>query len=168
MEKIKKIRKDIVSMSVFLAGGLCFAIWIIPAQIPVRGNQGAQAFTSRTFPYIITYSICVVAVLGLLSTILQYRKLRSDPAMREKGDKGEQAFPVKSTMEILIPYIIFGLIVVYGVLFRSIGYIVATVIILPVMLFLLGCRKWMHYVCAGLFAAMVYVVFKILLLVPLP
>ena len=48
----------------------------------------------------------------------------------------------RETLGLFIPFIIFVLILVYAVLFIQIGFIPATVIVPPVILFAVGCRKW--------------------------
>ena len=64
--------------------------------------------------------------------------------------------------------IIFALCVIYAVLFSMIGYIAATLIVPPIMLLVLGNRKWQHYVSVYAVGAAIYVVFVYLLQIRLP
>ena len=56
---------------------------------------------------------------------------------------------------------------VYAVLFIQIGFIPATVIVPPVILFAVGCRKWSYYGIYYAFAAVMYLLFRYVLLVPI-
>ena len=73
----------------------------------------------------------------------------------------------RETVGLFIPFIIFALILVYAVLFIQIGFIPATVIVPPVILFAVGCRKWSYYGIYYAFAAVMYLLFRCVLLVPI-
>ena len=67
----------------------------------------------------------------------------------------------------LSAYIVFLLVLLYGILFAKLGFIAATAIVPPVILLVIGCRKWHYYLIYYAFAAALYALFKYLLLVPI-
>ncbi len=70
-------------------------------------------------------------------------------------------------MAELIPLGVFALALVYALLFKYIGFIPATILVPPVLLLLLGCRKWYFYAAVYVFSAVMYAVFRFVLLVPI-
>ena len=66
-----------------------------------------------------------------------------------------------------MPFIVFALVLLYAVLFMMIGFIPATLVVPPVILFVIGCRKWHYYPIYYVFAALMYLLFRYILLVPI-
>ena len=56
----------------------------------------------------------------------------------------------------------------YGVGITRIGFVIPTVLMIPVVLLLLRCRKWQYYLYVYLFAGGIWVVFRYVLHVQLP
>ena len=121
-----------------------------------------SAFTPRTFPNLLTGAMAAATALGLILSLLRFARLPKPDKTAEK-----EVRTGKDWIILFIPYIIYGIIIVYSVLFEKLGYIWATLLIPPVLMFLFGCRKWYLYLCVYGFSALMYVLFKYVLYVPL-
>lgn len=159
--KQEKAKKDMLLMLFFVLLSLALMLWIIPSQIKVTAMMESESFTPRTWPYLITAALLIISAIGFINNLLQYLRL----------PKEEAAVTTRKTKEDwkkeLFPYLIFLLIVAYGVLFNLFGIVVATAIIPPVILWCLCCRKWQMYVVFYVFAAVVYLLFTQVLMVPI-
>ena len=71
-------------------------------------------------------------------------------------------------MQVLFPYFIFLLILVYGILFDKIGFAVSTALMASALLLVLRCKNWKYYVVVLVFTVAIYVIFRYGLLVMLP
>lgn len=161
--ELKKARKDFFTMLILLAASILLQFVLIPAQIPLRGGwSGADAFTSRTFPSILAGVLSLFSLVGLVGAGRRLFLLR-----KEQAGRAEPASRVELKLFIR-PLVMFAAAAVYGWLFTQLGYVISTLIACPVILGILGCRKWQYYLCVYAFAAVVYVVFKVVLMVPLP
>jgi hypothetical protein len=80
-----------------------------------------------------------------------------------KSSAGEMSLYAK-----LIPLFIFLAFVLYLVLFSNFGFIVASAIVPPIILALLKVTKWYYYLIVYAFAGVLFVVFRILLRIPIP
>ncbi len=138
MELIK-YRNNAICGMVFLIFSLWMIFYAIPTQISlveILGGADAGA-NSRSTPYFAAAFMGIPSLIQLLVSVAKYVRL-------EKQGAEAPGMQVGWTGEIRA-LIIFGLCIFYGVLFWSIGYILATVIVPPIMLFVLGDRKWRHY-----------------------
>ena len=158
----QKAKRDIFLMLFFIAASLVLIFWLIPGYITVTKLMEQEAFTPRTYPNLIAYGLLMVSVLGLINSISNYVR-----CVREEGKQK----PVKKTVaewkEKLFPYFIYLLIIVYVVIYRTFGIIPATVIVPPVMLWVLNCRSWKGYAGFYVFATAIYLIFTKLLSVPI-
>ncbi len=150
-------------MAFFIMLSLALIFWAIPTQIKVTAMMEAESFTPRSFPYLIAGGLLLVSVIGFFNNFLAYRKLLG----QETEQAGEEPEEKKSRGEILFPYFIFALIVVYGLMFKFLGIVPATLVVPPVILWCLRCRKWQMYVAFFVFAAIIYLLFTKVLLVPI-
>lgn len=164
--KLKKQVQDMVVMAVLMAAGAAFYYVFIPSQIRLRAAMGgATNFSSRTFPNLLMIALFAVALIGLSKAVVGYVRLKRALSAETAPPP---AAPPGGLFRVLVPYIAYAVIVAYCVLFRQIGYIFATLIVPPALMLLLGCRKWWLYLSTYAFAAVIYVVFKVLMNVPLP
>lgn len=160
----KKARGDIILYSVLAIVGIIFYVFIIPEQIFISKSASAEAFSPDTFPNAATILFIIASLCGLALAIYRYCK-----AVRIEG-KPTKEKRVKTRRERVgdfMPLIVFTLILVYAILFAWIGFIPATVIVPPVILFVVGCRKWHYYPIYYAFAALMYLLFRYILLVPI-
>lgn len=157
--KREKVKQDMLLMLFFIAVSLVALLWLIPTQIKVTAMMEAESFTPRTFPYLIVGGLLLTSVIGFVNNLVQFLKLKDEaPAPKKtKEERKKELFPV----------LIFALIVAYVVLFNLFGIIVATVIVPPIILWCLRCRKWYMYVAFYLFAAVLFLLFTQVLMVPI-
>ncbi len=160
----KKARRDIILYAVLTAAGVIFYKWIIPTQIYLSKTASAEAFSPDTFPNAVTILFTLAALCGLVLAVFRYRK-----AVQTEGRPQRDATP-RTRREIVgdfMPFIVFALVLLYAILFMSIGFIPATLIVPPVILFVIGCRKWYYYPIYYAFATLMYLLFRYILLVPI-
>ena len=159
---LKKNWRDIITMSILMIISVMLYFVFIPTEIPLRSSwSGDVVFNSRTFPNILAISLFVVSFIGLLGGIKKIIRLKVSEAEIKKETNGNR-------FAVFIPFVVFALAILYGVLFIQIGYIGATIIVPPIIMFILKCRKWQYYFYVYVFAALIYVMFEYVLLVPLP
>lgn len=159
--EIKKQRTNIIVSAVIIAIAAVVWFFVIPSQIRVNSLWGSSSgVTGRTFPYFATALIALAALGELIQSATAYVKLKRSGA---KSDKK----PIEWSSE-LRAVLIFILCIAYAVLFDRIGYIVSTLLVPPVMLFIMGSRKWYHYISVYAVGAVMYLIFVYLLQIPLP
>ena len=149
--------------SIFLVFGILMIVVIIPMQIPVSAMLTKEYITPRTFPTAICIVLAVLSVIGLMKSFLTYSKLEKPVAEEAKVRKTKEEI-----YDSVFPFLIFALALVYALMFKYLGFIWASVIVPPIILYLLNCRKWYMYLALYAFAAVVYIVFTAVLHVPLP
>lgn len=161
MEK-KRIKQNLLCAVVFLVFSVYLILDAIPGQISVGGGLAAaeQWADSRTFPYFAAWIMGVAALGEIIRNIYQYRSL-------SKEEKAEAFHNIPWRWE-LRALAVFGLCVIYTMLFEVIGYLPATFLIPPLVLYVMGSRKWQHYLCVYGIAIVVYVVFLYVLNVQVP
>lgn len=160
---MKQLRKDLVIYSLLVIFSILFYFIIIPREIVLRNSWGGDVtFTSRTFPYLIFIIIGVTSFIGVISTFVKMNKLSDE----EKATFKRESF-INVIKEWLIPITFMLLVILYGYLFSKIGYIVATIIVPPLFLLIMKCKKWQYYLALYGFATVVYLVFKFVLRIPL-
>lgn len=149
-------------MLFFVVVSLVLLFWAIPTQIKVTAMMETEAFTPRSYPYLVAIGLLAVSVLGFVSNLMTYLRLR-----KEEGTAKAQKKTKEEWEKELFPYFIFALIVLYGVLFNLFGIVIATLIVPPIILWFLNCRKWQMYVVFYVFAAIIYLLFTQVLMVPI-
>lgn len=160
--EIKKTRTDFWVMLILCVLSILFYFVIIPAQIPARSSWGTDSqFTSRTFPQILAIVLAISTFCGTVSSGWKLAKLKKESAPEEKKER----VPI---MQVLFPYFIFLLILVYGILFDKIGFAVSTALMASALLLVLRCKNWKYYVVVLVFTVAIYVIFRYGLLVMLP
>lgn len=163
---IKQAKRDFVTYIVLLGLSILLYEILIPQQIVLRNSwSGDVAFTSQTFPKILAVALFFISALGIFQSAIKLKKTD----VRKKEAFGETV-PVEglSLYSKAIPLIIFLVCIAYVFLFGKLGFLTATIIITPVLLLLLKCRKWQYYFSVYAFGACIYIVFRIILKVPLP
>ena len=161
--KLKEIKRDAVVYFVLLFAGLITYVWIIPKQIYYNAASRQEAFNPDTFPKLLTLTFLVVAAIGLVNLFIKYMRIRNV----EQPKKTKKALTKKQLYAHSIPFIVFILTYMYSYLFKRINFIVATIIILPSYLIIIGSKKWKYYLISYLFAAAMFVLFHYVLSVPI-
>lgn len=160
----KKARSDIVLYAVLALVGIIFYKQIIPSQIYLSKTASAESFSPDTFPNAVSILFILASLCGLALAVYRYRK-----AVQAEGKPRRDRTP-KTRQEIIgdfMPFIVFALVLVYAALFMSAGFIPATAVVPPVILFVIGCRKRHYYLIYYIFAALMYLLFRYILMVPI-
>lgn len=161
----KKRREDIIIYTLLLAACIALYFWLTPSEVVLRANMFDSHFTPQTFPNLLTLGIAFCSALGLITSLIKYPKLKAQEEKTEQAEKKP-----KSKLDYMIalaPYITFVLLFGYCLLFEKIGFIISTLIIAPILMFLFGGKKWYQLLFIYAFAALMFVLFKFVLLVPL-
>ena len=162
MQGQQNIKANIILASIFLTVSLWLMFYAIPTQIRLSSMWSTvdSGVNSQTFPYFATTIMGSAALIQLVSNI---RKLILQKKSKEEVPKKKVVWANE-----IRALIVFALCAAYGVLFITIGYIYATIIIPPIILFVLGSRKWYHYLTVYGIGALMYVIFQFLLRIRLP
>ena len=160
----KKARGDIVVYLVLSIASIIFYRYVIPTQIYMSKTAQAETFSPDTFPNVVSVMFIIASVCGLVLAV--YRYCKAVQAER-KPQKEKKELSRQELIGNLIPLIVFLLVLLYAFLFKAIGFIAATAIVPPVILFVIGCRKWHYYPIYYAFAAIMYLLFRYVLLVPI-
>lgn len=161
MERRKAVR-EMGLMGFIMILSLSMIYYIIPNYIKLTSIQAAESFTARTWPTLISWGMLIVSAIGFLSAATEYFIF-----IKKNGRAAQEKLSAQELKGILFPYLIYVLIVAYGLLFRYTGYLIATVLIPPIMLWFLNCRKWQMYALLYAFGIVVFILFKFVLRVPL-
>lgn len=160
--KSNNLKADAILAVIFVF----LSIWMILVAIPGEISRSATWSTvdshvnSRTFPYFAAIIMGGAALVQLGKAAAQYLAQRRSHQEPVKG----RIIWAKELRMIGV----FLLCVLYGFLFIKIGYILATIIVPPLILLALGDRKWHHYLSVYAVGAIMYVVFQFLLRIRLP
>ena len=155
--KAKEAKGDIILYSVLLAVSFIFYKWIIPTQIYMNALARMEKFNPDTFPNFATIVFMIVSAAGLIWAVIRYIM-----AVKTEGKPVKESIELtkKEKIGIFMPFIVFALIIVYIIIFAKIGFIIATALIPPVILFVIGCRKPKFYIYYYIFSY-VYIIFFI-------
>ena len=165
---MSKTKKDMFVYIGMLIIGLLIYFWLIPSQIHMNSSAKQEDFNPDTFPRFVTAVWFIVSAAGLLNSI---RSISTKNHESNSSDTGtaEQNTKIKKKEKIaeFIPYFIFILLLIYGILFKLIGFIASTLIMPPIFLFVVGNRKPHYYAIIYGFIAVLYLLFKFVLNVPI-
>lgn len=162
--KLKKLKQDMIMFSVVLAASVIFLRWIIPNQIYVTPVASQEIFSPDTFPKFAAGIMLAASACGLVLTAADYWKTvkrEGRPVVEKKR------YTPADVYSALVPYMLFLLSVLYAFLYNHLGAVWSTVIVPPLALAIVKCRKWSRYLIVYAFAAALYVLFKYALHVPL-
>lgn len=164
---MKKEKENMVLSIIFIGLAIFMYIVAIPLGVPLRASWGGDVgVDSRTFPKFTAVAMGIVAASFLVYSLVQYAKARKK--LRKEG-ASELGTPKKTgTSGYLMGFAVFGLFVLYGIILVTLGYLVASILVPPIILFVIGDRKKLHYVYVYVFAALLFAIFEWLLKVRLP
>lgn len=159
--ELRKAKNSAICGLVFLLFSVWMVLYAIPTQIDLQQLFGGTDIgtNSRTAAYFAAFMMGIPSLIQLISASVKYFKL--------KKTSEDAEIKIDWTSEIRALGV-FVLCIAYGALFQWPGYIVATIIIPPVILLVLGDRKWQHYLSVYGLGAVMYVIFFYLLKVTLP
>jgi preprotein translocase subunit SecG len=165
---LKKAKEEIAISVVLILLSVVMVLVIVPKGVPLRASWGGDVgVNSRTFPYFASVSLGIIAFVMLLTAANNYRRLKKHPAedTDSTSEEGERAHEKNWSKQA---FFTFGLFLLYGALFVTIGYIGATIIVPAILLYYLGERKIAHYIGVYGFALLLYVIFQTVLKIRLP
>jgi len=160
----KKAREDIILYSVLLVAAFVFYKWIIPTQIYMNALARMEKFDPDTFPNFATIFFMIAAIMGIVNSVIRYMKavkVEGKP-VKEKVEKTQ-----REKVGFWMPFIVFALVIIYIIVFAYFGFIPATAIVPPVILFVIGCRKSHFYAYYYGFVVLMYLLFRFVLSVPI-
>lgn len=155
-----KIKKNVYTSVILFAFSLIMIFYAIPTQISVNNLLGGDStiVNSRFFPYLIAAIIGVLSAVEFVFSVISMAKLSSNNHAHQKE-------PPKGT---IIAMSVFALFVIYLLVFAQLGFIISSAIVPPIVLWLLGSRKWQHYLSYYGVMAATYFVFVYALKISLP
>jgi len=162
---IKNVKRDIILYICMAAASLAVYFWIIPSQIYMNSTAKQEAFNPDTFPKFVTIVFFLACVGGAINAARLYRQAVKTESAKEKAER--RKLSRKELLTKLMPYIIFALTLVYGLLFKFIGFIPATALMIPVFLLVIGCRRLSYYAIVYMFTAGLYLLFRFVVHVPI-
>lgn len=167
MNSKKKILRDLCSMLFFAVIAVLFYFVFIPQQVTIASwNAGSSTFNGTTFPNLVTGAIFIASVIGIIKNLILLARLPKDAGQAEKAEKAKET--IHSKLSEFLPFLMTLVIIGYYFLFVHAGYIIATLIMAPVLLLLLRCKKWTYYMYVYAFALVIYLIFVYILKVQLP
>ena len=161
------MERDSIKANVILAVMfLLLSLWVIFFAIPAEVSSSAtwsivdSGVNSRTFPYFASIIMGGAALVQLIVTVRKYI-IRKKQNQKADGGKIEWRKELRAIA-------VFLACILYGILFVTIGYIFATIIVPPIILIILGDRKWPHYAIVYGVGTVMYFIFQFLLRIRLP
>ena len=154
---MKKTVRDMALNLLFIVFGIAIAL-MIPSQ--VSGLNQETEMGPDFFPYIAAGLMITVNMIALVTNYCRYAK-------EKRAGSGEniQIFDFKDQMRVIL---ILAIIAGYVFLMPIVGYVVSTLVVANLLLFILGVCKWYQYLLVSGFAMVIFYVFKYVLYVMLP
>ena len=155
----QKLWQNFISGLLIAALGLLMEFYIIPAQIKVSAFGGSTGVNSRSFPQLAAWIILIPAILLAVTSGFQLLKMGKAEKQRNAPNRWRDELRAIGLIALFF---------LYAVLFNYVGYIVATIVVPPLVLLLLGSRNWKQYTAVYGVGIAVYILFKFVMQVPLP
>jgi hypothetical protein len=153
---------DFVVMVLFVVFSIVLLAWGIPTQIQVAQWNTGSSYTAQTFPYLLGYIFLGVSILGTITSGIKVWKARKAGNLESPEKIAFEWKPVIRTFLMILT--VFG----YYLIFQWLGFLIATAITMPLLLFILANKKWRNLIYLYLFSALVFVVFRYVLIIQIP
>lgn len=161
---MKDIKKSIASMGFLCVSSLVLLFVLIPNYIPNRASVSANIdFTCRSWPMFLGVVILFMSIIGLIKYVKAFKV--EELRMKEAGETYVSTFRKVSFIRTAA---VMGTTILYGVLFSNFGTIISSCVCLPILYVLNGGKKVHEFLIIGGFCGAMYLVFKYILLIPLP
>ena len=165
----QKAREELLVMLVCTVLVALLMFYVIPVLIKVPAAAlKDDSFTPRTFPYFLGTIMAICVLIGDVKTGVEFVRARREALACGCLKEAEPKKTLHDRITGFIPWIVYALVVLYGVGITRIGFVIPTVLMIPVVLLLLRCRKWRYYLYVYLFSGGIWVVFRYVLHVQLP
>jgi len=149
-------RRDILTSVVFL--GLSVAIFSVVKDYPTGTVQ--EGMGARVFPLLLTISLAILSFVLLVQASLQRL-----PSTEKENLSGKEAL---LSRRLIIPVILVVLLALYLISLEEAGFLIATPIFLMITMRVLGSGFKEGAAVGVAFTVSVYLIFDLLLKVPLP
>ena len=118
------------------------------------------------FPKLISAFIILFSAVLLLRAIIKHRKISKEATEEDDAKKTSQK---NSSVLPWRPALVSLLLIVYCLVFETVGFIIPTILLIGGIIFLFGSRKWVNIVLVSVITTVsLYVVFRFLLNVNFP
>lgn len=165
--ELKKARTDLILFALLTAGCLTLLLYVTPRQVAIGNNIAQSDFTQRTFPNLLLGGMTIVSTAGTVTSLVKFLRLRREEKLEGKPEQAQKKTD-HAIMILLAPYLTFAIIAAYCVLFAKIGFLWSSLLLPLAMLPMFRRKKWWYYLVVYGFYALIYVLFKMILYVPLP
>ncbi len=147
---MKSITANLIGCVFFLIVG----IWFLVNSLFLTGTQNPMDVGPAAFPILSSIGIILASLLYMIKEI------------RKRNGKGDEKITISNRLKV---YISMVLLVAYILVMQFAGYYIASVVFIPLFLYIVGVKNIVKLVpvSAG-FILFVYVVFDVLLDVPMP
>jgi putative tricarboxylic transport membrane protein len=147
---LKSITANLIGCVFFLIVG----IWFLVNSLFLTGTQNPMDVGPAAFPILSSIGIILASLLYMIKEI------------RKRNRKGDEKITISNRLKV---YISMVLLVAYILVIQFAGYYIASVVFIPLFLYFVGVKNIVKLVpvSAG-FILFVYVVFDVLLDVPMP
>lgn len=158
---MEKEKKNMWAAAAFLLLSIVM-MWAIPRQIQVSSILGTtSSVDSRWFPSLVSGLIGITALAELIASAGKYVRLK-----RQGGEPAEKTG--RLNIGLVKAFAVFALFVLYAVLFKTVGFVISTLIVPPLTLLVCGGKNWRYYVAFYSVAAITYFLFVYVLKIALP
>jgi putative tricarboxylic transport membrane protein len=147
---LKSITANVVGCIFFLIVG----IWFLVNSLFLTGTQNSMDVGPAAFPILSSIGIIIASLFYMIREV------------RKKNGKSSEKITISNRFKVYISMI---LLVVYILIIQFAGYYIASIVFIPLFLYIVGVKNIVKFipVSAG-FILFVYVVFDLLLEVPMP
>lgn len=158
---MKKTVNELIAASAFLALGV---FWFVESfSVKVTALNSSVAGTPRTYPQIVSILIIVVAAIMIAELLI--RLFRERRAVNDNAENSTKESP-KRFLGVLI---VVAASILYCVFIDTLTYLPASIILMAVVAYCFEIRKPLPLILLTvLVPAILFVVFRYLLVVPLP
>lgn len=160
----KKALTDIVSSLFCIGFSAVLYFWLIPTQVKIATWNKNVGFTAQTFPKLLAAVMFISGTILLATNLFTFFRC----AQNEKQNKPREKVTANQVYTAIMPFLMTAAVLGYYYLFIHVGFIISTLIIVPVVLLLLRCKKWQYYLYTYLFSGAVFLIFEQVLRIQLP
>lgn len=162
---MRQAKRDmILATSFFLLGVVLYLI--IPIFTP---GKAGTLLDSRFFPRVIAIAIMGISVLMFANNyLLHLHQKRAEATQPTQNPQAKEKTSASDWINERRAFILLGIILLYALLFKPLGFIISTALATTGILLALKVRKIWSYVIVYAFSATIYLIFKFVLYVRLP
>ncbi|HZK53812.1 MAG TPA: tripartite tricarboxylate transporter TctB family protein [Desulfosporosinus sp.] len=132
-------------------------VWIVtPSQI---ADAGLSYMGPRFFPQFLSIFLMILSIVLIAGSFSKKQKSQGEDQELQKE------FTISSEIKVILSFL---LIIIYTYIMEPIGFVLSTIVIMGLLMFLLNVRKWYYYVIFIAVTLVIYYAFVHLLYVELP